>query len=286
MERNKIEALIALLDDNNSEVINAVTDNLLKEGLEIIPRLEKVWETTLDEKLQERLENVIQNIQFETTKKNLFAWSKNGAESILEGSCYLAQFQFPEIKLKKLEAEIERIRKDIWIENNNNLTALEKIKILNFVLFDQHKFSRNTTNFYSPQNSYINQVLETKKGNPVSLAIVYLAVTQRLELPIYGVNLPTNFILAFKDEYRHIDSEDESDDILFYINPNNKGSILGKKEIDYFLKQQQLKPEKSYYTACSNKEILIRLLYNLIQSYEKLGFNDKIDRLKELLKGI
>jgi len=286
MERNKIEALIALLDDNNTEVINAVTDNLLKEGLEIIPRLEKVWETTLDEKLQERLENVIQNIQFETTKKNLNTWSKSGAESILEGSCYLAQFQFPEIKLEKLEAEIEKIRNDIWLEIKNNLTALEKVKILNYVIFDQHKFSRNTANFYSPQNSYINQVLETKKGNPVSLAIIYLTVAQKLQLPVYGVNLPTNFILAYKDEYRHIDSEDESEDILFYINPNNKGSVLGKKEIDFFLKQQQLKPEKSYYTACSNTEIVKRLIYNLIQSYEKLGFNDKIDRLKELLKVI
>jgi regulator of sirC expression with transglutaminase-like and TPR domain len=284
MDRNKIDALIALLDDNDTEIISAVTDNLLKEGLEIIPRLEKVWETTLDEKLQERLENVIQNIQFKTTKKNLSEWSSIGAENILDGACYLAQFQFPEIKLEKIDAEIERIKEDIWLEINNNLTALEKVKILNYVIFDLHKFSRNTSNFYSPQNSYINQVIETKKGNPISLAIIYMAVAHKLNLPIYGVNLPKNFILAYKDEFRHCDDVDESEDILFYINPNNKGAILGKREIDYFLKQQQLKPDKSFYTICSNKSILLRLIHNLILSYEKLGFNDKIERLKELLK--
>jgi regulator of sirC expression with transglutaminase-like and TPR domain len=286
MERNKIDALIALLDDKNAEVINAVNDNLLKEGLEIIPRLEKVWETTLDENLQERLENVIQNIQFETTKKNLNAWSSSGAENLLEGACYLAQFQFPEIKLKKLESEIDKIRKDIWIEPNNSQTALEKVKIINYVLFDLHKFSRNSTNFYSPQNLYINQVLETKKGNPISLAILYLSIAHKLQLPVYGVNLPKNFILAYKDEYRHCDSDDEAEDILFYINPNNKGAILGKKEIDYFLDQQKLIPDNIYYTTCSNQTIVLRLIHNLVLSYEKLGFEDKIERLKELSKAI
>jgi regulator of sirC expression with transglutaminase-like and TPR domain len=284
--RNKIDALIALLDDTDAEVISAVTDNLLKQGLEVIPRLEKVWESTLNEKLQERLESVIHNIQFETTKKNLNNWISSGANSILEGAGYLAQFQFPEISLEKLDAEIERIKNDIWLEINNNLTALEKVKILNYVIFDLHKYSRNTSNFYSPQNSYINQVIETKKGNPISLAIIYMAVTYKLHLPVYGVNLPKNFILAYKDEYRQSDASDETQDILFYINPYNKGAVLGEKEINYFIQQQQFKPDKSYYTTCSNREIVLRLINNLILSYEKLGFNDKIDRLKELIKVI
>ena len=115
------------------------------------------------------------------------------------------------------------------------------------------------------------------------MAIIYMAVAYKLNLPIYGVNLPKNFILAYKDEYRQHDSEDETEDILFYINPYNKGAVLGKREIDYFIEQQQLKQEKSYYTPCTNQEIIVRLINNLILSYEKLGFRDKISRLKELL---
>jgi hypothetical protein len=103
-------------------------------------------------------------------------------------------------------------------------------------------------------------------------------------LPIYGVNLPKNFILAYKDEFRRSDSQDEADDILFYINPYNKGAVLGRREIDYFIQQQKIKTDKSFYIPCSNKDIVIRLISNLILSYEKLGFNDKIERLKELLK--
>jgi regulator of sirC expression with transglutaminase-like and TPR domain len=284
MDRSKIDALIALLDDTDKDVVDAVTDNLLREGIEIIPQLEKAWETTLDEKLQERLENVIHNIQFETTKKNLKKWTAEGSRYILEGSVYLSQFQFPEVNFKKIDEEIERIKNDIWLEINNNLTALEKVKILNYVIFDLHKFTRNTSNFYSPQNSYINQVIESRKGNPISLAVVYMSVAYKLGLPIYGVNLPKNFILAYKDESREYKSLDEANDILFYINPYNKGAILGRKEIEYFIQQQKLTIEKSYYTPCSNKDIIIRLINNLVLSYEKLGFNDKIEHLKEILQ--
>jgi regulator of sirC expression with transglutaminase-like and TPR domain len=283
MEKREIIAMISLLDDNDNEVISTVTGNLLQQGTEVIPDLEKAWEGTLSEKLQSRLENLIQEIQFNGVKKDLSQWVKSGAEYILEGAFHVARFQFPEISMKKLSDQIEAIRKDVWLEINNNLTALEKVKILNYIIFDVHKFSRNNSDFYSPQNSYINQVFETKKGNPISLSIIYLSIAWKLGLPVYGVNLPKNFILAYKDEYRHRDSTDESDDILFYINPYNRGAILGRREIDYFIKQQQIKSHPSFYVPCSNTDIVVRLINNLILSYEKLGYTQKIQRMKELL---
>ncbi|MBN2347210.1 MAG: transglutaminase family protein [Bacteroidales bacterium] len=284
MTDKEIKALISLLDDTDTEVVNMVSENLLQKGVSVIPELEKAWETTLNEVLQGRLENVIQNIQFNRTKANLGQWVQSGHDYILEGAFYLAQFQFPEIEFNRIDEEIENIRKDVWLEINNNLTALEKVKILNYVIFDLHKYSRNTSNFYSPQNSYINQVIETKKGNPISLAIIYLSIAHKLDLPIYGVNLPKNFILAYKDEFRQYDSKDETEDILFYINPYNKGVVLGKREIDYFLTQQNMEHDQSYYVPCSNAEILIRLINNLILAYEKVGFQDKIQRLNDLIK--
>jgi len=284
VKNQEIKALINLLDDPDNEVINVVSDNLLKKGVNIIPLLEKAWESTLNELLQERLENVIQTIQFDITKNKLEKWCSTGYDNILEGAYNLALFQFPEIDFNMIDEEIENIRKDVWLEINNNLTALEKVKILNYVIFDLHKYSKNTSNFYSPQNSYINQVMETKKGDPISLAIIYMSVAYKLGLPIYGVNLPINFILAYKDEYRQYDSKDETEDILFYINPYNKGVVLGKREIDYFLAQQKLKHNRSYYVPCTNIDIILRLINNLIMAYEKVGFTDKINKLKELIR--
>jgi len=286
MDKKEIMAMISLLDDTDKDVIDAVRGNLLRQGTSVIPELERAWEITLDEKLQIKLENLIQEIQFNTVKDDLNRWIKTGAEYILEGAFYVARFQFPEITLDKINEQIEAMRKDVWIEINNNLTALEKVKILNYIIFNLHKFTRNNTDFYSPQNSYINQVFETKKGNPISLAIVYLSVAWKLGLPIYGVNLPKNFILAYKDEFRHHDSADESEDILFYINPYNRGAVLGRREIDYFITQQQLKPHPTFYVPCSNRDIIVRLINNLILSYEKIGYAQKITRLKDLLRVI
>jgi regulator of sirC expression with transglutaminase-like and TPR domain len=282
MDKREIQTMISFLDDTDIEVINSVTGNLVKQGPEVIPELEKAWECSPNEKIQLRLENLIQEIQFNGVKNDLERWIRTGAEYLLEGAFHVARFQFPDISIVKLNEHVENIRKDVWIEINSNLTALEKVKILNYIIFDLHKFMRNNDDFYSPQNSFINQVFENKKGNPISLAIVYLAVASKLGLPIYGVNLPKNFILAYKDEFRHRDDADESEDILFYINPYNKGAVLGRREIDYFISQQQLKSHPSFYVPCSNTDIIARLINNLILSFEKLGQSEKKTRMKEL----
>lgn len=284
MDIREIQAMISLLDDTDNEVIDTVTGSLLNQGAEIIPELERAWEGSPNEKIQVRLENLIQEIQFNGVKSDLTHWIQTGAESVFEGAFHVARFQFPEITFERLSESIERMRKDIWLEINSNLTALEKVKILNYIIFDQYKFSRNNADFYSPQNSYINQVIETKKGNPISLSIIYMAVAQKLELPIYGVNLPKNFILAYKDEFSHMETIDGSEDILFYINPYNRGAVLGRREIDYFINQQQLKPQPSFYAPCSNVEIIVRLINNLLLAFEKLGYTQKITRMKELLR--
>jgi regulator of sirC expression with transglutaminase-like and TPR domain len=284
MDIREIQAMISLLDDTDNEVIDTVTGRLINQGADIIPELERAWEGSPNEKMQVRLENLIQEIQFNGVKNDLGRWIQTGAESVLEGAFHVARFQFPEISLDKLNEPIERMRKDVWLEINSNLTALEKVKILNYVIFDQYKFSRNNSDFYSPQNSYINQVLETKKGNPISLSILYLTVAQKLDLPVYGVNLPKNFILAYKDEFSHMESIDGSENILFYINPYNRGAVLGRREIDYFINQQQLKPQPSFYAPCSNVDIIVRLINNLLLAFEKLGYTQKITRMKELLR--
>jgi regulator of sirC expression with transglutaminase-like and TPR domain len=284
MDTDKIKALISLLDDPDSEVINLVSDSLMKHGLKAIPELEKAWENTFDEVLQNRLGNVIQNIQLKHARNNLEKWIRTGAEYILEGAFYIAQYQFPYINMKDLDREIENIRKDVWLEINNNLTALEKVRIMNYIIFDIYKYSKNITDIFSPQNSFINQVIDTRKGNPITLSIIYLSVAYKLDLPIYGVNLPQNFILAYKDEYNPCDSNNGIDEILFYINPFNNGAVLGKSEIEYFISKQMLQKEETYFAPCSNEEIIMQLADTMIMSYERLDLFEKAEKYKLLLE--
>lgn len=278
-----LDHLIALLDDNDPQVFRAVRSELQTRGLEVIPQLEKIWELSTSAHVQERMETLIHSIQFTYTRNNLRSWVSAGAASVLEGATYVAQLQYPHLKLSEVVAEIAKIAGDVYLSAGNHLTAYEKVKLLNYVIFDLNNFNRNTANYYSPQNSFINQVIESRKGNPISLGIVYLAVAQKLELPIYGVNLPKCFVLAYMNEYRHSNDIDLSNDVLFYVNPYNKGSVLNRKDIDEFIAQQQLKVRSEFYVPCDNQSIIQRLILNLMIAYEKMGFEEKNEPLKELL---
>ena len=275
----EVSALINLLEDNENEVWNAVADKIMDFGPVIVPSLEKAWEISLNVKFQERLENIIQEIQFRYVCQELRNWDLMGGSDLFKGACIIAKFQYPELNSDKLLESIKQIKDNIWIDLNDNLTALEKVKVLNHILYTTNKFSGNFSNYYSPQNYYINQVLETRKGNPVSLGIVYITLARMLDLPVYGINLPKNFILAYTDVF----ANDSKDNILFYINPYNKGAVLGKREIDYFLNQQKIEPIDTYYNPCTNFDIIERLIFNLVNSYESLGQQEKVEKFQKLL---
>lgn len=276
----EIQALLQLLDDPSDEVFLHVSQNLLKQGEVIIPELEKVWEKSLNAILQERIENLIQEIQYSSTQDQLKEWKETGAVDLLKAAYIIAKYQYPDLKYSAVQESFAQIKQDAWLEINTNLTALEKTRILNHIIFQVHEFSGNSSNFFAPQNSYINHVFETNKGNPITLGIIYIALAQELGIPIYGVSMPRNFILAYVDEQSIHDPYEK--DILFYINPYNNGKVLGEREIEYFLKQQKIESKRSYFSPCSNVEIIKKLILNLIYSYEKLGYPDKVSNMKKL----
>ena len=276
MNREEIQALLQLLDDPNVVVNQTVTTRLMEQGPAILPDLEAAWEGSMDPTHQDRIINLIQEIQTQYNHNQLQKWVRTEQNDLMKGAFLISRYQYPDLEMKELEISLDRIKKDVWLELNNNLTALEKVRILNHIIYDVHGFTKNTKNFYSPQNSFINQVLETGKGNPISLAVVYSIIAQQLNLPIFGVNLPKNFILAYKDVL-------VDEDILFYINPYNRGAVLGRREIEYFLKQQKIEPQESHFRPCSNLEILVRVLHNLINAYHKSGYREKANLFEGVL---
>lgn len=281
---NEIKALINLLDDPDEEVFTQVNSRFLSIGEEIIPVLENAWEYSFDTLIQNRIENIIHTIQFDIIKDGLREWAQPNSQELLEGALLIAKYQYPDVDLEKVKVQLNQIKQDIWLEFNEQLTAYEKVKVINHIIFDVHQFSGNTTNYHAPQNSFINNVLEDKKGNPLLLALIYTIVAQKLGEPIYGVNLPEHFILCYLDnEAENGAGVEPGGNVLFYINPFSKGAVFGKSEVDAFLKQLKLKGSIKYYEPCSNKEILKRLLRNLIYSYEKLGYPNKSKELSQLL---
>ena len=281
-----LRAMILLLEDPDEQVFTEIRGQLLSMGNEVIPALENIWESTFNNSLQSRIEDIIQKIQFNSTSEELKLWAATGGIDLLQGTILIARYQYPDLDEEHVRNQIELIRKDVWLELNPNLTAFEKVRVINHILFDVYHFTGNTSNYHAPQNSYINNVLESHRGNPLLLSILYSCVAQGLNIPIYGVNLPEHFILAYRDEFIIRDSEEEEEPILFYINPFSKGAVFSRREIDTFLKQLKLEPNRIFYESCSNVEIIKRQIRNLITAYEKLGYPNKVVDFKELLNTI
>jgi regulator of sirC expression with transglutaminase-like and TPR domain len=276
----EINSLIKLLDDPDQEIYTHVHDKLLTYGPTAITYLESAFEQAFDSIQQERIANLVHEIQFDMLKKDLKLWHQSGAFDLLRGALIINKYQYPDLDEQKVINQIEAIKRDIWMQMMFEGSPSDQVKLINHVLYNIYGFSGNTTNHQDPQNSYLSQVLESKKGNQISLAIIYSVVAQKLDIPIYGVNLPQHFILAYMDEATK--SEFESG-ILFYINAFNKGFIFGRRDVDMFLKQLNLNIDKQFYEPCSNTDIVRRILRNLISAYENLVSPEKVRELNELI---
>ncbi|WP_184544510.1 transglutaminase-like domain-containing protein [Mucilaginibacter sp. FT3.2] len=276
----EVNSLIRLLDDPDNEIYDHVHEKLLGYGTEVIAYLETAFEQAFDAIQQERIANLVHEIQFSTLKNDLKLWHQSGAFDLLQGTLIINRYQYPDLDDQKVINQIEAIKRDIWIQMMNEASPKEQIKLINHVFYNIYGFSGNTSNHLDPQNSFLSQVLETKKGNQISLAIIYSVIAQKLDIPVYGVNLPKYFILAYLDESRESDFESG---IMFYINAFNKGLIFGRRDVDMFLKQLNLKFDKQFYEPCSNTDIIKRVIRNLISAYENLGSAEKVAELNELL---
>jgi regulator of sirC expression with transglutaminase-like and TPR domain len=284
-EEQGISSLIHLLDDPDEGIFSQIRLQILALGEEIIPNLENAWETNIFGVLfQNRIEQLIHDIQFEALLKHLEAWKNAGAASLLDGVILIDRYQYPDFDQEQMLKTLEQIQQDVWLELNANLTAFEQVKVINHIIYEVYGFNGNTNNYHNPKNSFLNIVLESKKGNPLSLSLIYSIIAQNLDLPIYGVNLPRHFVLGYLDRFSLYKTNNiYTADVLFYINPFSKGTVFSVKEIDHFLEQLKLEQDSKYYQPCTNVDILIRALSNLSNSYTKLGDTAKVDEIKKMM---
>lgn len=281
INETEIKSLIRLLDDPDKEIFEHVHEKIKSYGGEVVEYLESAWEEAFDPIQQERIADLVHEIQFEIVKNDLRLWYQGGAFDLLQGAIIINKYQYPDLDEQKIINQIEAIKRDVWVQMIYDASPSENVKLINHVFYNIHGFSGNTSNHLDPQNSYLSQVMESKKGNQISLAIIYSVVAQKLDIPIYGVNLPQHFILAYVDE--SYDSDFDAG-ILFYINAFNKGFIFGRRDVDMFLKQLNLNADRQFYEPCSNGDIIRRILRNLISAYENLGSTEKVRELNELLE--
>ncbi len=281
-ERN-IQALVSMIDEPDPEIFQEISEKILQCGDDAMPYLEDAWERFPEEDLRLRLEALKQQIRFDLLSEKIIAWAKHDSSDLLKAWMDITFYFHPDMNKESVLNNITNIRKDIWLEMNENLTALEQVKVFNHIFYDIHNFKGNLDDYHSPDNSFIDRVLERRTGNPLSISIVYMLVAQSVDLPIMGINLPEHFVLAYMGE--RFDTEDmriHFDQPLFYINAFSGGSVFSSKEVNDFLLKLGMEPMPEFFVPCSHQDIIIRMFNNLLLSCEKSGQLQQLALIKQL----
>ena len=281
ISNKELNALINLLDEPDEPAFNRIREKIITFGDEAIPFLENSWEETLAGLVHERIDLIIRDIRLVKVKHDFAEWLKAGSSDLLKGFILVSKVHYPGLDEDAMVQFIEKMRMDAWLEMNDTLTALENVKVLNHIVYQMYHFDGNKSNLLEPDNFYINTLISSRKGSSLTLGIIYCIIAQKLMLPVYGVNLPQHFIVAYAAE---LTSElPPMEDVLFYINPFSQGAVFTRKEIELFIRQLKVPAEESFFTPCSNNFIIQRLIETLIFCYNQAGLSEKNEPLEDLL---
>lgn len=283
-QTREISALLNLIDDPDEEVFGAVSNKILDFGRTIIPNLEHLWETTPDEQIQERIELIIHRLHYTDLTEDFRQWSLAGHHDLLVGSLLVSKFQYPDLTTSAVLLEVEKIRRNIWLELNNYLTPLEQIRIVTGILYSYYSL-KGTEIAYTDVNEFlIHKVLESKRGNQLSSGILYLILCELLDIPVKAISVPRQFVLAyFKPGYSSEATEDHLNKIEFFIDPSS-GMVFTHKDIENYFKRISVPPVDAYFKPMSNKRVIQHLLEETSKCFDNEKDSYKRDELMSLAK--
>jgi len=285
MTRSAGEYLIKLLDDPDNLVFESVRKKILESGSEMIPALETALKRAQTGLVHGRIEEIIRILRFQELRELFKGWISDPKQSLLEGSWLMNRYQFPDLSMVDLLARIKPLRDEIWLEINDQLTALEKISVFNSIFYDKHNFSLNEQHPDSPGNNFIPRILDTGKGNEFSLTLLYCLIGQELNLPVYLTQMPDYPILAYLNLpfLPNTSVNPALFDTLFYINPSNQGSVHSQKDITDYLMRKTIPIEQLYYMPSPNSTFIRICLERISMDYDLAGSPRRMEEIKDLL---
>ena len=273
---SEIESLMLLLGDPDPFVQEQVQLRFMELGNRAIPILDQIRVETKNKEEKKRAKDVLYKLTFTSLKEDF-------AELLLEGVgnraqleravITLARFGNPTLReseyVKKLDYFADMIRASL----RYNRSEREEMQTFMKFIFEDLNFRGDNKDYHNPANGFIDQVIERRKGLPISLSLVAMFIARRLQLPVFGVNMPIHFMLAFVGE-----KEEQ------LIDPYDQGAEVSYDQCYFFLKKNNVTPKPDHFKMASDLNILARCIRNLMHSYERKEEHDRVRDLKSLLE--
>lgn len=273
--KTEIQSMLFLLEDPDPFVKQEVLNHFYVLGELAVPLLDECRVETKSDTSKQTATDLLFELTFPILVQDFEDLYESGIKTfdhLEKGLFLLTRFGDPTLRTSLYKQKLDAMAKSIA---NDVLYAIDEVEKMNIVLhyvFQKEAFKGCGDDLFKPEFSYMNLVLDNKKGIPISLAMVVLALAHRLELPFYGINMPLHFIMVY-----------ESDTENVYIDPFQEGKFLSKKECEYFLQINGIQPESSYFKKANFSQMLIRMMRNLHYSFDKQGDKLRASKLKSII---
>ena len=271
----QISSLIRLLDDRDPFVTDRVGNRLMELGTEAVPFLEiasRGENLTLKTRALKILERIAPQ-QLADAFRNLSRTRSGDDIDLEQGVLLLMQFGHPSADPGQVHRKLDQLAEGLAPKIKLEEPATQILGQLTDYLFRQQGFLGNRDNYIDPDNSYFDTVLKNKTGIPITLSILCILIGQRLQLPIIGIGLPYHFIAKYNSV---------ADSIIF--DPFHQGRVLTPEKCSEMVQGFGVPFEDRYLFPVTHREILTRMIQNLVNAYQKLGEEAKVSSLKKYLQ--
>ncbi len=271
----KISSLIRLIDDRDEFVRTKVKEQLLDLGPDALPFLE-IASRGENSEVRNRAQEIILAIQPQQLgdKFRLLVRSAKGGDLNLEaGVNLIAEFGYPDLRSGEIKMSLDRLAGILASRVSRDDSPDQIVNELTKFLFQEQEFCGNQDDFSNPDNSFFNQVLKHRTGIPITLSVLCVLISQRLELPIAGVGLPSHYIVKYNSPSSPI-----------FFDPFNRGRRMSREDCKRLVQNRGHQFSEHHLSQTSHRETLVRMMNNLIHFYSHTGGNKKNEQLSEYVR--
>jgi regulator of sirC expression with transglutaminase-like and TPR domain len=196
--------------------------------------------------------------------------------NLARAALYIAQTTYPDLDIDAQLQLLDEMAEEVAKRLPQSRYPLMVIRTINNYLYEELGFTGNHSNYYDPRNSFLNEVLARRTGIPITLALVYLEIAQRIDFPMMAIGMPGHFMIRpdFEDSEIFIDTF-HNGDILFAEDCRQKLMNIYQQEIPY------LTP--SLVPTVTKPQFIARMLNNLQVIYLDRGDLANAMVIKDLL---
>ncbi|HVM46884.1 MAG TPA: transglutaminase-like domain-containing protein [Candidatus Acidoferrum sp.] len=266
-------ALLSLLSDEDPAVYGPVREKIISCGPSAAAWLRP--HTTSDvPALRRRAQEIVLHFDRRAADDQFLAFCLRHGEDLdmEEGALLLAQTRYPSINREAYTALLDAHAGELQERIDFGAEPKELLGVMNQYLFGHLGFAGNEQNYYDPENSYLNRVLDRRTGNPINLCLLYILLARRLHLPVAGIGLPGHFICRY-----------QSTSAELYLDPFHRGKLLTKSDCVQYLTRGNFSLRDDYLTPVTPRRLLLRICANLHQIYQKLELAPEATRLQRYL---